>query len=89
MWLFQQICADFFAMHSYKYLIIADRYSGWITIYYFKREDANTSSFERIFTELFITFGVPDELSADGGSQFIVNFFKMFLKFQECGIENH
>ena len=36
-WPFQQICANFFVLHSHTYLIIADRYSGWITIYHFKR----------------------------------------------------
>ena len=35
-WPFQQICANFFVLHSHTYLIITDRYSGWITIYDFK-----------------------------------------------------
>ena len=77
-WPFLQICANFFAMHSHTYLIIADRHSGWVTIYYFKWRDATTSSIEMIFRELFITFGVPDELSTDGGPQFTANSFKMF-----------
>ena len=87
--LFQQICAELLALHSHTYLIIADHYSGWITIYYPKRGEATTSSTERIFRELFITFGVPDKLSTDDSPQFTADSFRTFLKFVECNIKNH
>ena len=61
------LLANFFALHSHTYVIIADHYSGWITIYYFKQGETTAASIERIFQELFITFGVPDKLSTDGG----------------------
>ena len=41
-WPFQQIYADFFELHSHTYSIIAEHYSGWITIYHFKRVEATT-----------------------------------------------
>lgn len=45
---------------------------------HFKWREATTPSIEMIFRELFITFGVPDDLSTDGGPQFTANSFKMF-----------
>ena len=79
-WLFQQICADFFVLHSHTYLIIVDRYSGWITIYHFKQGNATSLSIQNILRQLFTNFGVPDELSTDGGPQFTATSFRTFLE---------
>ena len=42
--------------------------------------EATTLSIGRIFRVLFIIFGVPDELSTNGGLKFTPNSFKTFLK---------
>ena len=37
---FQSICADFFTLNSFNYLIIIDRYSNWLSVF---RLDRDTS----------------------------------------------
>ena len=45
----------------------------------YQRQKNSNLSIERIFRELFITFGIPDELRTDGDHQFTANSFKTFL----------
>ena len=78
-WPFQLLSADYFFIELHSYLVVADRYSGWLTIYYFKPGEANHTTLINIFRNLFVDFGVPDEISSDGGSQFIANDFQAFL----------
>ena len=78
-WPFQLIAADYFFIDLHSYLVIADRYSGWLIIYYFKPGEANHSTLINIFRNVFANFGVPEELSSDGGSQFIAHEFNKFL----------
>ena len=73
-----------YLIHSY--LIIADCYSGWLTIYYFKPGEANHTTLINIFRNLFVDFGVPDEISSDWGRQFIANDFLAFLN--RCGVKH-
>ena len=78
-WPFQQICANFFVLHSHTYLIIADRYSGWITIYHFKWRSHHFIYWKDLQSAVH-HFWVPDELSTNGGLKFTPNSFKTFLK---------
>ena len=79
-WPFQKICADYFFIDLHSYLIVADRYSGWISVYYFPPGEVTSATLVSIFREIFSSFGVPEELSSDGGPQFIANEFEAFLK---------
>ena len=77
-WPFQQICADYFELDGNGYLTIVDRFSGWISLYYF-RGSATASQLINICRSLFVTFGTPEEISSDGGPQFKSNTFQAFL----------
>ena len=76
---FQQICMDYFELASHSYLVIADRFSGWITIYHFPTR-ATSSQLISICRASFKDYGVSEELSSDGGPQFASHEFKRFLE---------
>ena len=71
---------DHFYTNRFIYIIIVDRYSGWPCVYYFKDSIANSNNLIHICRELFSSYGVPEEISTDGGPQFTSHQFKLFLK---------
>ena len=77
---FQQVCADYFQIEGHSYLAVVDRFSGWLCIYAFKAHEVNHRTLQHIFRDLFIAYGVSEELSADGGPQFTAEAFQQFLK---------
>ena len=78
---FQQIFADFFEFAGHHYLILGDRFSGWSEIYSTptgtQRSGAN--GLLRCLRSFFMTFGVPEEISSDGGPEFTAHITKQFL----------
>ena len=62
---FQQICSDYFSLEGRQYLIMVDQYSGWPSMYTAK--DANDRELVRLLRMHCETFGVPEELTSDGG----------------------
>ena len=77
-WPFQQVCADYFEIDGNGYLTIVDRFSGWISLYYFPGK-ATATQLISVCRSLFVTFGTPEDLSSDGGPQFISTKFQEFL----------
>ena len=51
----QCICADYFKYKGCNYMVVVDRYSGWPIV---------------LLCEIFVTYGLADELSSDGGPEF-------------------
>ena len=76
---FQQICMDYFELMGHSYLVNADRFSGWITIYHFP-QSATSRQLISICRASFQSYGVSEELSSDGGPQFASHEFKQFLE---------
>ena len=74
---FQYVASDIFDMAGHLYLVYVDRYSGWIEVAYCNKTD--TSTIKKAFRKWFITFGVPEELSCDGGPQYISKELRDFL----------
>ena len=66
---FQAIAADFFTLRGAGYLVIVDRFSGWPHIVT-SLSGQGARGFCRALRSYFSTFGVPDELSTDGGPEF-------------------
>ena len=58
---------------------MADRFSGWVSVYYFSRE-ATAKDLIKILREHFMTLGTAEEISTDSGPQFISHEFSQFLK---------
>ena len=82
---FQKICADFFHIGSHGYLSVADRFSAWLSIYHFRPGQLTSKSVINELRNLFIAYGVSEEVSNDGGPQFTSEVFKQFLK--DWGVE--
>ena len=78
-WQFQKLCTNYFTINQYSYLVVADRYSGWISVYYFKPGETNTSTLIEIFQRMFMDFGAADEISSNGTPHFKAEAFKAFL----------
>ena len=81
---FQQVVTDLFHMSGATYLIYADRFSGWTEVS--KTNNANTKVVCNILRRYFMTFGVPEELSSDGGPPYNSHDFDTFLR--EWGIRH-
>ena len=77
---FQMVFADYFDLAGKHYLIIGDRLSGWTEVV--KVTPGTSSSGSKGLCEalrrVFQTFGVPEEISSDGGPEFVSNEAKEF-----------
>ena len=78
---FEQIFADFFEFGGHHYLVAGDRLSGWSEIFSTPSGSAWSGARGLIgcLRSLFSTFGVPDELSSDGGPEFTAGVTRDFL----------
>ena len=61
---FEQICSDYFSSQRKNFLIIVDRYSGWLSIYSVGKGGNAEKLIERLKT-YFLTFGIRSELASD------------------------
>ena len=70
---FEMIYADFFYLQGKQFLIIGDRLSGWTEVISVKPGTASSGArgLCEALRHVFATFGVPEELSSDGGPEFI------------------
>ena len=74
---FQHTVVDFCDIRGNKYLVFADRYTGWVEVVLMKDPTTN-----RVCDQLrawFCTYGAPDELSSDGGPPFQSHEYAQFL----------
>ena len=74
---FQLICADFFHYKGHYYLVIVDRYSNWPIV---ERAEHGSQGLISCLKQTFTTFGIAEELSSDGGPEFMSTDFKQFMK---------
>ena len=74
----QCICANFFQHKGVSYLVIVDCHPTWPII-----EGAQEGS-KGLIDCLRRTFGIPDEIATDGGTEFSATARRHFLKEWEC-----
>lgn len=74
---FQCVASDYFHYTGSNYVVIVDRYSNW-PIVELASDGANglVSALRRIF----VTYGIAEELSSDGGPQYTSTAVQTFLK---------
>ena len=74
---FQYIAADFFHFRGHNYLVIVDRYSNWPIV-----EEASNGAAGLItaLRRTFVTYGISEELTSDGGPEFTASATSTFLK---------
>ena len=68
-------------MSKATYLIYADRYTGWTEVPMIK--NPNTKTVCDILRKYFTTFGVPEEVSSDGGPPYNSHDFGTFPRSWE------
>ena len=73
---FQKQCADFANYGGINYLVMVDRYSGWLSLY----KITGSKGLIKTLKEHFCTFGIPDELATDSGPEFTAGATKSFLR---------
>ena len=75
---FQLVSSDFFQIEGHTYLVMVDRYSNWPTIKKCKSESAE--DLIESLREYFTTYGVPVELTTDGGMAYVATSTQQFLR---------
>ena len=83
---FEMMAADYFHLDGWNYLVLGDRYSGWISIHKTGRGEYDTESLIEALKEHFVTFNVASEIATDGGPQFKSSKFEKFL--QQYGVHH-
>ena len=78
---FEMIFSDYFQLHAFHYLIAGDRLSGWTEVVQVRpgTHSAGAKGLCTALRRLFSTFGVPVEISSDGGPEYEAKVFKDFL----------
>ena len=74
---FQQSVTDFAKIEGHDFLIYADRYSGWVEVA--KLGSTAWRMVRQTFLQWFAAFGVPEEMSSDGGPPFNAFAYDEFL----------
>ncbi|KAK7489608.1 hypothetical protein BaRGS_00019242 [Batillaria attramentaria] len=74
---FQCIVADYFHFRGHNYLVAVDRYSNWPIV-----EEASHGAAGLIaaLRRIFVTYGISDELTSDGGPEFTSLATTAFLR---------
>ena len=78
---FEAVFADFFDHIGRHYLVVGDRLSGWVEVLSSTTgtDIAGSAGLIRHLRSFFATFGVPEELSSDGGPEFVAKATEDFL----------
>ena len=79
---FEAIACDYFHFKGHYYFVAADRLSGWLEVQQIKvgTNEAGAEGLCKALRRLMITFGVPIEISSDGGPEFIAGETDAFFK---------
>ena len=75
------ICSNFFQLAGNHYLVVVDRLSGWPEVVQVKTGNGPSGAKRlcQALRQVFATFGVPEEISSDGGPEFVANETEDFL----------
>ena len=74
---FQHIAADFFTYKGSNYVVVVDRYSHWPIV---EKGKEGAKGLVNQLRHIFSTYGIPDELTSDGGPEFSASTTKNFLQ---------
>ncbi|KAJ8359136.1 hypothetical protein SKAU_G00156610 [Synaphobranchus kaupii] len=79
---FEAVFADFFDYGGRHYLGVGDRLSGWVEVLCSTAgsDMGGSAGLVRHLRAFFGTFGVPEELSSDGGPEFTAGLTQDFLR---------
>ena len=79
---FKAVFTNFFDYRGCHYLVVGDRLSGWVEVLSSTAGTnlAGSAGLVRHLRSFFATFGVPEEISSDGGPQFTAKGTPDFLR---------
>ena len=80
---FELIAADYCSFQGHTYLVIVDRFSGWLSVYGCGMNASAKQLIENLKVH-FSTFGISRELASDQGSQFTAGETSKFLEAWGC-----
>ena len=60
---FQILVADYYTIKAKTWLVLADRLTGWVSVFYFAKE-ATDKQLVTIVREMFTTFGVAENMAS-------------------------
>ena len=60
-------------------MVTVDRLTGWPDVRRAKYSESGGAGLVKILRNLFITFGIPEELASDGGPEFVSGEVQKFL----------
>lgn len=73
---FQCVAADYFSYRGCNYLVVVDRYSSWPIV---EQAADGATGLIAALRRIFVTYGISEELSSDGGPEFTALITKTFL----------
>ena len=76
---FELICSDYLTLYGRRFLIVVDRYSGWLSVYDVGKKEGAQGLITALKTH-FTTFGISLEVASDGGPEYIATATDKFLK---------
>ena len=76
---FQVICSDLFELGNHHYLVVVDRFSGFIHIFHSKSPPTH-KFITKHMRDIFTRYGRPQQVETDGGPQYQSEGFINFLK---------
>ena len=77
---FQYIVGDYFSLEGRNFLVIGDRFSGWLSIFEAGAGEFDAKSLVKRMREWCEIFNIPEEIATDGGPQMTSTEFKESLK---------
>ena len=77
---FQYVVLDYFSLQGRNFLIIGDRFSGWLSIYETGEGQFDGKTLVKHFRAWCEVFNIPEEVSSDGGPQMMSTIFQENLK---------
>ena len=81
---FQIVCMDFFAFEGKTYLILVDKYSGWLSVLHLPKD--NAASLIKALREYYALVGVSEVVCSDGATVFMAQETQDF--FQLWGVKH-
>jgi hypothetical protein len=77
---FQFVVGDYFSLAGVNYLVLGDRFSGWLSIYTANKGEFDAKALVKRSRENFTNFNIPEEIATEGGPQMMSDIFQKSLK---------
>ena len=77
---FQLICADYMTVQGVPYLVTVDRLTGWPDVRRARGSESGGPGLVKMLRDIFTTFGISEELTTDGGPEFMSHEVQKFLQ---------